>query len=169
MSKQSLKLLPKRGSTTAKRSGMKAFFDRRIAYLLLATAGASFATASVSAEEISGYWLTKTGGDIVEVGPCGTSAKRMCGKIVWSAEASGRVVGTNVLKGFRAIGKKSGGRWGKGKVMQDNGKKRAGKLRASDAGLKVSSCKSSSCKSVTWTRPSASLAQEAGLVLAASE
>lgn len=163
MFEQFLKLLPKRDSVVNLRAGKKAFFDRRIAYLLFASAGGGLLTAPVSAGELGGYWLTKNGGDIVEVGPCGSSARRMCGNIVWVSEGSSNSIGAKVLKGFSLVGKKSGGRWGKGKVVKTNGKSQKGKLRVGEETLKVSTCKGASCAHVTWTRPSDTLTAQAGL------
>lgn len=157
-----MNLLPKRDRATSIRSGLKAVFARRIAFIAMASA--SFAVpAGAAGADVDGYWLTKGGASIVEVAPCGSSRKRMCGKTVWVADAAAGEVGAEVLKSFRPEGKKGGGRWGKGKVVQANGKDRSGKLKLTDGKLKVSSCKGSRCDHVTWTRPSSTMTAEAGL------
>lgn len=158
-----MKLLPKRNPAIGSLSGRKMMLNRRVAFFALA--GAVFATpaSSMDANSVDGYWLTKNGASIVEIAPCGSSRKRMCGKTVWVADASAGEVGGEVLKSFRPEGKKGGGRWGKGKVVQENGKDRSGKLKLAEGKLKVSSCKGSRCNHVTWTRPSTSMTAEAGL------
>lgn len=158
-----LKLLPKRGLTTTLRSGMISAVNRRVALLALASAAVMAAPASALDGTVGGYWLTNGGSSIVEIAPCGTSSKRLCGKTVWVADSAASSVGAEVLKSFRPEGKKGGGRYGKGKVVQANGKDRKGKLKLDDGKLTVSSCKGSRCDNVTWTRPSSMMTAEAGL------
>lgn len=156
-----MKLFPKRGLTATLRSGMISAVNRRIALLALASASFVVVPANAADGNATGYWLTNNGSSIVEIAPCGSSAKRLCGKTVWAAD--GGTVGAEVLKSFRPQGKKGGGRYGKGKVVQANGKDRAGKLKLVDGKLTVSSCKGSRCDNVTWTRPSSTMTAEAGL------
>lgn len=157
-----MKLLPKRGLVTILRSGMISAVNRRIALIALASASFAVAPASAADGNLDGYWLTNNGSSIVEIAPCGSSAKRLCGKTVWSSDAE-VAVGSEVLKSFRPEGKKGGGRYGKGKVIQANGKDRKGKLKLDDGKLMVSSCKGSRCDNVTWTRPSSTMTAQAGL------
>lgn len=155
--------LPKRGLAANSLSGLKMMINRRIAFFAIASAAFALPAGAASAADVDGYWLTSGGASIVEIAPCGSSRKRMCGKTVWVASADAGAVGGEVLKSFRPEGKKGGGRWGKGKVVQANGKDRSGKLKLADGKLKVSSCKGSRCDNETWTRPSANMTAQAGL------
>lgn len=159
--------LPMRSLMTAIRSGLISTFGRRASQFILAAAAGGMLTSATVAEdafELEGYWLEKDGQSIVEIAPCNESHKRLCGTVVWSSKEDTKV-GDTVLQSFRLGGKLGGNKWDKGKVFaagSNKGKK--GKLAFANDTLKVSTCKGSRCKSVTWTRPSAAMTAEAGLV-----
>jgi len=159
-----IELLPERGSAAGFLSGKTSKVARRIAFLAVASSSVLTAPAIAADSKVDGYWLTQGGTAIVEIAPCGSSSKRLCGNTVWVADASAGTVGVEVLKGFRPEGRKLGDRYGKGKVIQSNGSDRTGKLKLNEEGtLTVSSCKGSRCNNVTWTRPSTTVTASAGL------
>lgn len=159
--------LPLRGAMTANRSGLISTFRRRATQFLLAATGATMLAApSISADAypVEGYWVNKAGDAIVEIAPCTDSRKRLCGKIVWAANADAGEVGSQVMTSFRLSGNKAGDKWAKGKIALNGGKGKAGKLAVNGDTLKVSVCKrANACKSNTWSRPSATMTAEAGL------
>lgn len=154
--------LPRRGLVTMLHSGFKSMFDRRIALAIFASSALALSSGA-SAADVSGYWLTSDGKSIVEIAPCGSSSRRMCGKTVWVAGAEAGKVGAEVLRSFRQIGRKTGERWGKGKVMIAADKERDGKLRFEEGKLTVSACRRSRCSNEVWVRPSSTMTAEAGL------
>jgi len=164
MTQKQNSLLPMRGLVAGRPSGSR-FLPERLAASLLFGATLTFGGLSVSAEDtVTGYWLTDKGQSIVEIAPCGNSAKRVCGNVVWIGDDANHATGDVVLKSFRPVGKKSADKWAKGKVYEAGGKKGyAGKLDIVEEGLKVSSCKGSSCRHTIWARPSSSMTAEAGL------
>ncbi|MFC3051775.1 DUF2147 domain-containing protein [Kordiimonas pumila] len=134
---------------------------------LLAGVLCAGALVPVQAEDqnmVAGYWLTEGQQAIVEIAPCGTSAKRICGTIVWAETGAEQVLGGEILKGFRPIDKKASDKWAQGKVaMSTKGRGLDGKLDLIEEGLKVSICKGSSCTYSIWSRPSSSMTAAAGL------
>lgn len=160
--------LPLRGATSANRSGLKSTFGRRASQILFAAVGAGMMAMPTAAEEaypVEGYWLNKSGDAIVEIAPCSDSRKRLCGTVVWAANADAAEVGAQVMTSFRLSGNLAGDKWAKGKVALNGAKKgKPGKLAVDGDELKVSVCKRSNrCKSNTWTRPSATMTAQAGL------
>jgi len=159
--------LPLRGAATATRSGLTSIFRRRASQILLAAAGASMMAAPSIAEDVypvEGYWLNKGGDAIVEIAPCTDSHKRLCGTLVWAANAEAGEIGAQVMKSFRLDGNKAGDKWAKGKINLAGAKKgKPGKLAVKNDKLKVSICKGSTCKAKTWSRPSATMTAQAGL------
>jgi len=160
--------LPLRGKVSALRSGLASTFGRRAAQSLLALTAASMLAAPTFAEAVypvEGYWLDKSGTSIVEIAPCASSHKRLCGTVVWTDSANAGDMGNKVMKSFRLSGNKAGDKWADGKISLAGAKKaKPGRLAVKGDTLKVSVCKGRKCSSNVWTRPSASMTAEAGLM-----
>ena len=149
---------PKHSTPATAFSGKTPIMGRRAVRFLLAATGAAMLAAPTVAQEafpVEGYWLTNGGTSIVELAPCGTSHKKLCGNVVWAEDGGD---GATILKNFRLAGSKAGDLWTHGKISID-GKKKAqkGKLTFRNDTLRVSVCKGTRCKNQTWTRPSATM------------
>ncbi|MCJ9429683.1 DUF2147 domain-containing protein [Kordiimonas marina] len=130
---------------------------RRVAFAGAAVTMMGAGAAQAADTDIQGYWALEGGAGVVKVAPCGSSAKRLCGTLVWSASgAEMPKVGTQVLKNFRPVANM----WGKGKVTDpESGKTLQGRLKPlQDGTLKVSQCHGSLCTYSTWQRPKPDMA-----------
>lgn len=155
-----------RGLMASRLTGLRSAVRQLAAPFLTGLALATVGSAANAADDtgVSGVWVSEDGAAIVEVAPCGKSAKRVCGEVVWAAENAEQAVGDTILKSFRPLGKVTSDKWVKGKVLV-NGSRRGyeGKLDRSGDELKVSYCKGSTCVSNTWVRPETQQLAAAGL------
>jgi len=130
---------------------------RRVAFAGAAIMMMGAGTAQAADHDIQGYWALEGGAGVVKVAPCGTSARRLCGTLVWRASGTAMPdVGTQVLKNFRPVADM----WGKGKVTDpETGRTLKGRLKPLQNGeLKVSQCRGSLCTYTTWQRPKPDMA-----------
>ena len=131
------------------------------ARFVFALAAAFFAlSAPVSAQDLTGTWLTQSGETRIRIAPCGSA---LCGTVVWQktpskdinnpdpAKQSRAVVGIQMISGIKQSG--AGEYAGQLYNFQD-GKTYTGKLRASGPNaLSLSGCVMGViCRSQTWTR-----------------
>ena len=116
------------------------------------------AAGAPAAEEPIGVWATQDGDARIKVEPCHRHPERLCGYIVWVADAdSASSSGTPSLVGFRLLSRfrpDGRGGWSGGEILDP----RSGRvyraelaLRSADE-LRVSGCLLVFCGSQIWRR-----------------
>ncbi|TNE67759.1 MAG: DUF2147 domain-containing protein [Alphaproteobacteria bacterium] len=129
-----------------------------VAGVLGGVMGGAHSALAQDNEQVEGFWVNGDANAVVEIAPCGTSSKRLCGTLVWQADGTAKdlAVGAELLKGFRPVAD----HWEKGKVTDvATGRTLDGKLHPQEDGsLKISQCRGGLCTYSNWQRPSRDMA-----------
>ena len=155
-----------RGQTAGGLTGLRPFMQRLAAPLFAIGMLVSVPTASADDNMgISGTWVSDDGHAIVEIAPCGSSAKRLCGDVVWVGNEAAIKVGDTLLKSFQPVGRNAdSNKWIRGRVLVNKSRRGYdGQLDREGSSLTVSYCKGNTCYKDTWTKASSQQLAAAGL------